>query len=73
MYTVCCNSKLSYSFWVGVHVTVGKELMKDDSKTPDIRFVGELGLTDGLWSVPAKDKKRVQEFNTYNPSISGFL
>lgn len=65
MCTVCCNSKRSYSFWVGVHVTVGKELMKDDSKTPDIRFVGELGLTDGLWSVPAEEEAASYESDNY--------
>lgn len=45
-------SKPSYSFGVGVHVTVGKELMKNNSKTPDIWLVGESGLTYGLRSVP---------------------
>lgn len=53
---MCAGEKKNqfYSFWVGVHVTVGKELMKDDRKTPNIRFVGKPGVIDGFWSVPAE-------------------
>ena len=46
------NSKPSYSFWVGVGVAVAEELVKNDSKTPDIWLVGESGLIDGLWGIP---------------------
>lgn len=52
---MCAEKKNQfYSFWVGVHVTVGKELMKDDRKTPNIRFVGKPGIIDGFWSVPGE-------------------
>lgn len=49
------TGQTSYSFRVGVDVTVGEELVKNHSETPNVGFVGESGFVDGLGGIPESD------------------
>lgn len=59
----------SYSFRVGIYVTVGEELVKNHSKTPNVGFVGESGFIDRFWCVPESDG----QWNKYKNSGNRIL
>ena len=64
-YLRCHFTSMTHFFWVLKVFTVGEDLVKNHSKTPNIWHVGELWLNDWLWCIPATgDKHFLKDITT---------